>query len=125
MKNILSWPFRVIGFWLWYLKEFLTSNMSVLKDIVTPGHLSTPGIARYECRSLTDGYYTLFAALVTVTPGTLVVGAAETTDEGVRVMYVHGMYNESADELRADLRDMEERMLKGLMLQPEFNEGAQ
>lgn len=124
MKNVLSWPFRVIGFWLWYLKEFLTSNMSVLKDIVTPAHDSTPGIARYECRSLTEGYYTLFAALVTVTPGTLVVGAAETTADGVRVMHVHGMYNESADELRADLRDMEERMLKGLMLHPKLNEGA-
>ena len=33
MKNVFSWPFRAIGFWLWYLKEFLTSNMSVLKDI--------------------------------------------------------------------------------------------
>ena len=124
MKNILSWPFRVVGFWLWYLKEFLISNMSVLKDIVTPAHDSTPGIARYECRSLTEGYYTLFAALVTVTPGTLVVGAAETTADGVRVMHVHGMYNESADELRADLRDMEERMLKGLMLHPKLNEGV-
>lgn len=124
MKNILSWPFRVVGFWLWYLKEFLISNMAVLKDIVTPAHDSTPGIARYECRSLTEGYYTLFAALVTVTPGTLVVGAAETTADGVRVMHVHGMYNESADELRADLRDMEERMLKGLMLHPKLNEGV-
>lgn len=124
MTNIFSWPFRVVGFWLWYLKEFMVSNVSVLKDIVTPGHASTPGIARYECRSRTEGYYTLFAALVTVTPGTLVVGAAETTADGVRVMYVHGMYNESADELREDLRDMEERMLRGLMLNPKLNEGA-
>lgn len=124
MSEILTWPFRMIGFWLWYLKEFVVSNISVLKDIVSRGQDSTPGIARYECVSLTDGYYVLLTALVTVTPGTLVVGASETTDDGVRVMYIHGMYNEDADELRADIREMEERMLKGLMFHPKLNEGA-
>lgn len=124
MPKPLSWPFRVIFFWLWYLKEFVVSNVAVLKDIVSRGHDSTPGIARYECRSLTAGYYTLFAALVTVTPGTLVVGASQTTEDGVRIMYIHGMYNSSPDELREDLREMEERMLKGLMIRPKLNEGA-
>lgn len=124
MSQLLSWPFRVIWFWLWYLKEFVVSNASVLKDVISRGHDSTPGIARYECRSETENFYVLFAALVTVTPGTLVAGAGETTEEGVRIMYVHGMYNSSPDELREDLRDMEERMLKGLMVHPKVNEGA-
>ena len=86
-------------------------------------HQGVQGFAR-EGAGVTVPSDTLFAALVTVTPGTLVVGAAETTADGVRVMYVHGMYNESADELREDLRDMEERMLRGLMLNPKLNEGA-
>ena len=124
MPKLLTWPFRVIGFWAWYLKEFIVSNVSVLRDIISRGHDSTPGIARYECRSYTEGFYVLFAALVTITPGTLVVGASETTKDGVRIMYVHGMYNSSPDELREDLRDMEERMLKGLMIHPKLNEGA-
>ncbi|HZK32168.1 MAG TPA: Na+/H+ antiporter subunit E [Corynebacterium sp.] len=124
MSAYFSWPFRVLGFWFWYLKEFVFANLSVLRDILTPGHDSTPGIARYECRSVGEGHYTLFAALVTITPGTLVVGAGETTAVGVRVMYVHGMYHDSPGQLRADLYEMEERMLRGLMIRPRFNKGA-
>lgn len=124
MSNILTWLFRAIGFWAWYVKEFVVANSSVIKDVITTGNDATPCIARYECVSMTEGYYTLIAALITITPGTLVVGAGDTTENGVRVMYVHGLYHSSADELRADLREMEERMLKGLMIQPKLNEEA-
>lgn len=120
--EILTFPFRAIVFWLWYLKEFVVANVSVIKDIISRGHDSTPGVARYLSQSEKEGHYTLFAALVTITPGTLVVGAGEDTEDGQRVMYVHGMYNESADELREVLRDMEERMLRGTMFRPRFFE---
>src|SRR5699024_4624538 len=118
--DYLTYPFRFIGFWLWFIKEFTVANHSVLKDILSRGHDSTPGIARYPCESESEAHYTLIAALITVTPGTLVVGAAANTEEGQRVMYVHGMYNSDADELRADLRAMEERMLRGVMIHPHF-----
>lgn len=124
MNSPLTFPIRFIGFWLWYLKEFMSANWSVLKDLLTAGHNSTPGIAKYECLSESENHYVLFAALVTITPGTLVVGAADDTEDGRRVMYVHGMYNNDADELRSDLEDMERRMLKGVMISPSFNEGA-
>lgn len=123
-KDLLTWPFRIIWFWLWYIKEFTVSNMAVLHDIVTPSNYATPGIGRYECHSQTDGWYTLFAALVTTTPGTLVVGAGRDTGTGVRVMYVHSIYEDSEPELLASLREMEDRMIRGLMLRPRFNEGA-
>ncbi|MFH0410838.1 Na+/H+ antiporter subunit E [Corynebacterium sp. L4756] len=118
--DFLTFPFRFIGFWLWYIKEFTVANIAVLKDIISRGHDSTPGVARYECQSESEACYTLIAALITVTPGTLVVGAGSSTEEGQRVMYVHGMYNSDADELRDDLRDMEERMLRGVMIHPHF-----
>ncbi|WP_313550701.1 Na+/H+ antiporter subunit E [Corynebacterium sp.] len=118
--DFVTYPFRFIGFWLWYIKEFTVANYNVLKDILSRGHDSTPGIAEYPCQSLSEAHYTLIAALITVTPGTLVVGAAADTEDGQRVMYVHGMYNTDADELRDDLRDMEERMLRGVMVHPKF-----
>lgn len=121
---VLSWPFRVIGFWLWYFKEFVLANSSVIQDVVSVGDDASPCIVRYECLSYSPHFYTLIAALITITPGTLVVGAAETTEDGVRVMYVHGLYADSPDELRAELREMEERMLKGLMVRPKLNDKA-
>ena len=122
MHDVITVPFRFIAFWAWYLKEFAVANISVLKDIISRGHDSTPGIGRYLCQSEKDAHYTLIAALITITPGTLVVGAGKNTPEGQRVMYVHGMYNSDADELRDDLRDMEERMLRGVMVHPRFFE---
>lgn len=124
MRNLLTWPLRIIHFWAWYIKEFTVSNMAVLKDVISPGNDATPGIGRYECHSQTEGWYTLFAALVTTTPGTLVVGAGRDTETGVRVMYVHSIYEGSVRDLLAGLREMEDRMIKGLMIHPRYNEGA-
>lgn len=123
--KLLTYPLRIIWFWLWYFKEFWSSNWAVLKDIITPGNNARPGILRYECHSLKDWQYVLLACLITITPGTLVVGSGRDTDTGVRVMYVHGIYSESKEELKAEIRDMEDRMLNGLMYTPKFSEGAQ
>ncbi|MBA4504283.1 Na+/H+ antiporter subunit E [Corynebacterium sanguinis] len=124
MKDFLTWPFRILGFWAWYAKEFAVANVAVIKDVVTVGNDATPSIVRLECLSFTEGFYTLLASLITITPGTLVVGAGDNTSKGVRVMYVHALYYTDMDELRADLREMEERMLKGLMLRPKLNKEA-
>ncbi|MDY3128115.1 MAG: Na+/H+ antiporter subunit E [Corynebacterium sp.] len=120
--DYVTFPFRFVAFWAWYIKEFIVANSAVLKDIISRGHDSTPGVARYLCQSESEAHYTLIAALITVTPGTLVVGAGDTTQSGQRVMYVHGMYYDNADDLRVDLRDMEERMLRGTMIHPRFFE---
>lgn len=122
--HILSYPFRFFGFWLWYVKEFAVANVYVLKDILSRGHDSTPGIGRYLSQSQSEFHFTLIAALISVTPGTLVVGAGPRTEQGQRVMYVHGMYHDTADDLRRDLRDMEVRMLRGIMLRPQLFDDA-
>ncbi|AWB81651.1 sodium:proton antiporter [Corynebacterium yudongzhengii] len=124
MKNILTYPFRFIAFWLWYFKEFWVSNFDIVRDVVTPGNDAHPGIGRYECHSLSDWEYVLLASLITITPGTLVVGAGRDTDSGVRVLYVHGLYAQTEPELLDEIRDMEDRMINGVSLFPRYNEGA-
>lgn len=106
----LTSPIRVVVFGLWYVWALFTSNFAVLKDNLTPGQDSTTGIARYEAHSRTDGELTLIAALITLTPGTLTLGT-ETTPDGQRVLYVHGLYAADAKELCDELEDMETRML--------------
>src|SRR5690625_7630247 len=116
--DYLTFPFRFIGFWLWYIKEFTVANYSVLKDILSRGHDSTPGVAKYPCESESEAHYTLIAALITVTPPTSVVGAAANTAEGHRVMYVHGMYTADPDDSRGAWRAMETAMLAGGRVRP-------
>ncbi|OLT46217.1 sodium:proton antiporter [Saccharomonospora sp. CUA-673] len=109
----LSWPFRMLGFTLWFARALVVANVQVLRDNLTPAQYSTPGIARYSTRCETDGELTLLAALITLTPGTLTLGT-ETTAEGRRVLYVHAMYAEDADEARSELGVMEQRMLRAV-----------
>lgn len=109
--NTLTWPLRLVGFVLWFIWAVITSNIVVLRDNLTPGQDSKPGIARMVTRCSTDLEVTFLSVFITLTPGTLTLGAAD-RDNGERVLYVHGMYNDSADDLRDELEDMESRMLR-------------
>lgn len=109
----ITWPFRGVGFALWYVWALITSNVAVLRDNLTPGQNSTTGIARYETECRTNHELTLLAALITLTPGTLTLGTT-TLENGTRVLFVHGLYAANADELREELCDMEARMLRAI-----------
>ncbi|BDZ60708.1 Na(+)/H(+) antiporter subunit E [Demequina sediminis] len=107
----VTWPVRIVGLALWFAKEIVVSSAAVLRDNFTPGQNSTPGIARLETRCRTDLEITLFASMITITPGTLTLGTDVVGDEQTRVLYVHGMYAADADALRAELRVMENKVL--------------
>lgn len=105
-----SRPLRILVFGCWFARAIVVSSLVVLHDNLSFGQNSAPGIARYPTRCRSDGELTLLAALITLTPGTLTVGT-ETTRDGRRVLFVHGMYNTGADDLRAEIAVMESRML--------------
>jgi len=75
---------------------------------------------RTSCR--TDLEVTVLSSLITLTPGTLTlgtrregaVGDAAGDPDARRLLYVHGLYADDADGLRADIHDMERRMLHAL-----------
>lgn len=106
----LTWIPRVVGFGLWFAWQLLRTNVQVIADNLTPGQASTPGIARCDTWCRTDAEVTLLGICIALTPGTLTVGTATRTD-GLRVLYVHGMYESSADHLRASVGEMERRLL--------------
>lgn len=117
MKDTLTWPFRIIGFIGWYIWALITSNYAVLKDNLTPGQDSAPGIGRFHSRSETEFEFTLIAVLITLTPGTLSLGTStgKSREPGQpRVLYVHSLYSADANDLREELKDMEDRMLRAV-----------
>lgn len=116
MTDWLTWPFRIIGFTFWYIWALITSNYSVLKDNLTPGQDSTPGIGLFHSRSETEFEFTLIAVLITLTPGTLSLGTVTRAEGAQRQLYVHSLYSEDADALREELKDMEDRMLRAVRL---------
>lgn len=108
--NWLTWPFRLAAFAIWFAREIVVANIAVLRDNLTPGQDSTPGVVRYTTRCRTDVEITLLAAFITLTPGTLTLGT-ETTSKGQRILFIHGMYAVDAEALRAEIEGMETRML--------------
>ena len=82
----LSWPFRMLFFLLWFAKEIVVSSAAVMRDNLTPGQSSTPGIVRLRTRCRTDVEVTLLAATITLTPGTLTLGIQRDPDDGARVL---------------------------------------
>ena len=108
--SAVSWPWRWLVFWCWYAWALVTSSKA------------RSGIARVRSNCRTDAEVTLLSALITLTPGTLTLGtrrAGAVGDEdgdpdARRLLYVHGLYADDADALRAEIHDMEARMLHAM-----------
>jgi multicomponent Na+:H+ antiporter subunit E len=115
----LTWPWRILAFIVWFGKEVVVSNIAVLRDNVTPGQNSTPGITRFATRCRTDTEITVLAAIITLTPGTLTLGTEEVRlgNQRAHMLFVHSMYSATADTVRNELRNMETHMLNALRRQ--------
>ncbi|NJQ04631.1 Na+/H+ antiporter subunit E [Streptomyces lonarensis] len=110
MTPLVTFPFRLAAFGLWFAVEVVKSSAAVLRDILTTGHRSRPRVVDMPLESEHDGHVTLIASLITLTPGTLTLGVTR-GPSGARHLAVHSMYHPDAASALADLRDMEERML--------------
>ena len=97
---------KFVGFYLW---ELVLANLRVAHDVLTPRSLSRPGILAIRLDSRTDAEITLFANLLTMTPGDLSIDVSADR----RVLYVHSLYLYDVEEARHEIeRDFEGRVLK-------------
>ncbi|MBE1514209.1 Na+/H+ antiporter subunit E [Nesterenkonia halotolerans] len=112
----MSWPFRIIGFLLWYAKEFLLANLSVTADVLRPRRRMKmrPAIVAVPAASRTDSEWTLISSLITLTPGTLTI----TLSREHGILYVHGMFVDSREQLVAEIQEMEDRLLHAMRREP-------
>ena len=131
----LTWPLRLLGFLLWYAWELILSNAAVTRDVLTPGHRSSPIVVRYRTRCRSEFETVLLSVLISLTPGTLTLatvarpragadGAAsggavsdghggDAGTEGYDI-FVHAMYADGPQDARSSLHEMETHMLNGI-----------
>jgi multicomponent Na+:H+ antiporter subunit E len=95
------------SFLFFFLWELILANLRVAREIITPGLQMRPGIIAIPLDARTDAEITMLANLITLTPGTMSMDVS--TDR--RVLYIHAMYVDDADELRRKLKDGFERRL--------------
>ena len=74
--------FRFLAFFSW---EVLQSNLRVLYEVLTPGQKMNPGIIAIPLDAKTDLEITVFANLITLTPGTLSLD----TSKDRSTLYIH------------------------------------
>ncbi len=100
---------RLIGFLLYFLKELILANLRVAFDILTPKNYLNPGIVEVPLDVESDLEITLFANLVTLTPGTL---SLDVSDDR-KTLFVHVMYLQDEEHFMRELKDgLEKRLIE-------------
>ncbi len=100
-----------IKFILYFIKELIKANLIVAYDIITPKDYMKPGIVAVPLDVQSDLEITLFANLITLTPGTLSLDVSGDK----KTLYVHGLYVKDAESFRKELKEgLEKRLLEVL-----------
>lgn len=95
-------------FFVW---ELVVSNLRVAYDVITPSHRMRAGIIAFPLDAKTDAEIMTFAALLTLTPGTLSLDVS--TDR--QVMYIHAMYIRDIEQFRQKIKNGLERRVLAVM----------
>ncbi len=103
--------FKILGLVGFFLYDLLMSSLRVLWDVLTPELKTQPGIIAVPLDAETDTEILLVANLITLTPGTLSLDVSPDR----RTLYVHAMFIDDAEELKADLKaGMELKVLEAV-----------
>lgn len=100
-----------VGFVLFFLRELVVSTLRVAWEVITPRKLRHTGIIAVPLDARTDTEITVFANLLTLTPGTL---SLDVSDDR-RVLYVHAMFVDDPDAMRREIKEGMERRVLALL----------
>jgi multicomponent Na+:H+ antiporter subunit E len=98
---------QAISLLLFFLWEFLLSNLRVAWDVITPKSYARPGIIAVPLEAETDVQIAVLAILITLTPGSL---SLDVSDDR-RTLYVHVMFVDDPELVRDRIKSGFERRL--------------
>lgn len=99
--------FRMVRLTVLFVYEIVVSSVRVVWDIITPTHLSRPGIIALPLDAKSDGEILLTANLISLTPGTLSLDVSPDR----KTLYLHAMFVDDPEALRRELKEGMERMV--------------
>ncbi|MDJ0782259.1 MAG: Na+/H+ antiporter subunit E [Desulfosarcinaceae bacterium] len=102
---------RIFGLLVYFTKELVRSNLMVLWDVLTPTHISQPGIVALPLTAKSDLEIFLVANLISLTPGTLSLDVSADR----RYLYVHVMFLDDVTATCTHIKEgIERRILEVL-----------
>ena len=101
---------NLVRFAFFFFMELIKANVKVAFDVITPVWYMKPGVIALPLEAKTDMEITFVANLISLTPGTL---SLDVSDDR-RVLFIHAMFLDDEEALRAELKEMERRALEVL-----------
>ncbi len=99
---------QLTGYFIWQL---IVSNLRVLWDVITPGHISKPGIIGVPLDAKSDFEIMLVANLISLTPGTLSLDVSADR----KILYVHVMFLDDVEAMRLQIKEgIEQKVLEAI-----------
>lgn len=99
--------YRLLAFAVYYAGVLVKANLAVAREVVMPGSRLAPGVVTVPLRSRGQFEIAGISNLISLTPGTLTVGVCDDPP----TLVVHGMHAADREKFRAELIDLEHRML--------------
>lgn len=94
---------------VFFVYDLVLANLRLAAELLTPGSTIRPGIVAVPLDAKTNAEITLFATLLTLTPGTLTIDISQDR----KWMYVHGTNVQDEEEfVRAIKSGFESRVLE-------------
>ncbi|MGY1752043.1 Na+/H+ antiporter subunit E [Blastococcus sp. SYSU D01042] len=91
----------------WYAVRFARANVTVAREILTPGSGLAPAVVQIPVADHGRAELASLMSLITLTPGTMALGLS---DDGQGLL-VHGMHAADPDVLSDELLDLDRRLL--------------
>lgn len=115
-------PLAVLSFGWWFAKALVVANLSVAKEVLRPRLALSEGIVAVPLRATSPVVATFVANAITLTPGTMTVDirpaeyGVDSDEDQMRatppVLYVHCLVTGDPEDVRAEGRDLEERVVR-------------
>jgi multicomponent Na+:H+ antiporter subunit E len=102
-------PLALVGLLGWFVVQLVSATVDVAAEVLRPASRSRirTAVVRVDLPGAPDGIVTTVANAITLTPGTLTL---EVRPEGPS-LYVHVMAMDSEDAVRADVLELERRVV--------------
>lgn len=102
---------RALAFAGFFFKELILASVRVAWDVVLPRSRRRPGVVAVPLDSRDETEIALLAKLLTLTPGSVTLDVAADRS----VLYVHTMFVDDPDAVRAEIKNGFERRVRELL----------
>lgn len=100
---------QFLSFLAYFLKEMMVASLRVTFDTITLESRSRPAIIALPVDAETDLELMILSNVISLTPGSLTIDISDDR----KTLYIHAMFAEDPDKLRAEIKEgLEKRLLE-------------